>query len=456
MVEAVYSSVDLAAILGTWASLSVASPPSFIEWCYLQRIVDAALLDASNAQRQLGELMSTSNASLSPLCDPLHSDLGLHRWLSDAREEAYSDWLAWVLGQLPNRNLLSLLGLDEHADAAYCRETRKLRIEREVDIRTGRLDLLISFDNAAVLVVEVKVTSAVRAETAKQERYSEWLKHHPSAVKLPSILIVVDAAGDDYEGFTPVRWADVCMRLRRMLPTLMSELRLTKCAMICAFVGAVESNLLHLAASENPPGGSLLVLRTVEHLRQTLQGKEIPVQGDASSALIKEGAKSYPQALAALSEFRDQLLSVTMEVVSERLIEISNSLGIRELARNELRERVKPFDSCPDGRAAIGVTIRPKTESWKQYYHFKWEPNRFYFSASIKYPDPGQGLQIGRKFKSLDLGLDSRYETGFEPDGEVWILTNLDPENITGLSELLREVVNEWCKAWKKLGGIGV
>jgi hypothetical protein len=53
----------------------------------------------SNAER-LRTLLMRSNALLSPLADPLLTDCGVHEWLSRSREEAYSDWLAWIVRQM--------------------------------------------------------------------------------------------------------------------------------------------------------------------------------------------------------------------------------------------------------------------------------------------------------------------------------------------------------------------
>ena len=41
-----------------------------------------------------------------PLRDPLHVDAGLNRWQRNDHEEAYSDWLAWILEQLDTREVL--------------------------------------------------------------------------------------------------------------------------------------------------------------------------------------------------------------------------------------------------------------------------------------------------------------------------------------------------------------
>ena len=64
--------------------------------------------------RRLKTLLERSNETLSPLSDPLLEDHGVHEWLSRSREEAYSDWLAWVLKQIKEpRDVLRLLDIDD-------------------------------------------------------------------------------------------------------------------------------------------------------------------------------------------------------------------------------------------------------------------------------------------------------------------------------------------------------
>src|SRR6267378_2290800 len=86
-------------ILHRWASLGrrYNNPPS---WSSITRIVAAAVRYQDLESKQIVDLLKASKDRLSPLDDPLTVDLGLHRWMSRDREEAYSDWLAWVITQI--------------------------------------------------------------------------------------------------------------------------------------------------------------------------------------------------------------------------------------------------------------------------------------------------------------------------------------------------------------------
>jgi hypothetical protein len=70
-------------------------------WIHGDKVIEAARRFWTAQGGKLQELWAESNVRLAPLEDPLFVDLGLHRWLSNEREEAYSDWLEWVVKQLP-------------------------------------------------------------------------------------------------------------------------------------------------------------------------------------------------------------------------------------------------------------------------------------------------------------------------------------------------------------------
>lgn len=68
-------------------------------WSAVETLIAAAQPRLLEDSRVLREILEISRDQLK-FTDPLLCDLGLHRWLAKDREEAYSDWLAWVLEQL--------------------------------------------------------------------------------------------------------------------------------------------------------------------------------------------------------------------------------------------------------------------------------------------------------------------------------------------------------------------
>jgi len=148
-----------------------------------------------------------------------------------------------------------LFGINDPAALALCQHTRPT-VEREVpvpqghDNQTGRLDLVVRYAEKALIVVEVKMTDAEDADTCKQRGYMQWIKEQTEPQEHTyRILLVVEAAKEDYHGFAPWRWAALCVSLRRIAQTLCREpQRVVLAAMILAFVGAVEQNVLSFPA----------------------------------------------------------------------------------------------------------------------------------------------------------------------------------------------------------------
>src|SRR6516164_4009368 len=91
------------ALLRAWASLGAgwdfAPSHRTAEWKAAARMMEAARPKLAEDAKKLKRLLKVSRKRLFPLGDPFDLDLGLHRWLNAEREEAYSDWLAWVVQQ---------------------------------------------------------------------------------------------------------------------------------------------------------------------------------------------------------------------------------------------------------------------------------------------------------------------------------------------------------------------
>ncbi|MGB8065297.1 MAG: PD-(D/E)XK nuclease family protein [Candidatus Sulfotelmatobacter sp.] len=206
----------------------------------------------------------------------MFADVGLNRWLTEEREEAYSDWLEWILGQLqqlPGKaaNILAVLGIADSEIVAGC-ESGEFKIKREYYLQWGRLDLLLTIEDFLMVVIEVKKYSAEASDTAKQRGYYEWLRKQHSR-HLKALLLVPDAAELEYENFSRLLWDDVCIRLRRLLPEIQEGLGPVKAAMFVAFISAVETNLLNLVAPEHADSVERIsYARTIKHIEKYLRG----------------------------------------------------------------------------------------------------------------------------------------------------------------------------------------
>jgi hypothetical protein len=219
-----------------------------VSWAPVQRMVQAAQDHMRGEGERLRRLLACANQHLAPLADPLLVDFGTHRWLKQQREEAYSDWLAWIMAQLKTPERVGhLLGLPA---TQYRQWQGVLRVEREAGVKeghegqTGRLDLLVTFGMQEVLAIEVKTTDAESADTAKGARYSRSLP-----CDAHRILLATSGAREAYEGdFRLVTWDKVCLALRSLARACCQAKEIMLAAMILAFVGAVEANLLGFPA----------------------------------------------------------------------------------------------------------------------------------------------------------------------------------------------------------------
>jgi hypothetical protein len=208
------------------------------------------------------------------LGDPISAlDFSGHKWLGEQREEAWSNWLAWLLSTMqpsdmqPSKIWTAFGVSDEDA-----RERVKVRREETVPEghpgHEGRLDIVVRFGDVALLVIEVKLVEAEEADSAKQRGYSLWVADQLQPHK-HKVMLVRDAAEQDCGGFPPLRWDDLCIALRSIAVRHIRDKRTLMAAVILAFVGAVEQNLLGLR--RQLPFSNV---RLAEHLEKFL--KECP------------------------------------------------------------------------------------------------------------------------------------------------------------------------------------
>jgi hypothetical protein len=253
------------------ANISV-SPPS---WLGALEFIRNCKAMSEAAVAPLGQLYKDSNLRLSPLADPLNVLFFLHRQLSSSREEAYSDWFQWVLKQVADTGLLGRILASENPER-FANTHEPILVDREVCVKkghighTGRLDVVIKRGSAWLAVIEVKTQAYAESDLGKHEGYLG----SGSSSETEFIFLAVDEADSDLKGFRFLSWADVCVTLRVIAPRLLAPERILGTALILAFVGAVEQNLLGFiwpVTSSTPIGK---VPRMVDHLTKAAQAEE--------------------------------------------------------------------------------------------------------------------------------------------------------------------------------------
>jgi hypothetical protein len=185
-------------------------------------------------------------------------------------------------------------------------------------------------------------------------------------------------------------------------------------------------------------------------------------KNEHGSELLVEGSKSYPQALAALREFRELVWTTVRTAVRNDLNLIAKSLGI-EIAASEIATRARPDELGSteiDGENAnLGVVIRrEKKEGWNLYYTLCWsveeEDAPFYFAASIWFKQSALGDKAYRAIQKTRTSLPVLYEDYENKGSEVIMKRKLASEDMAQLPSVVSEVIREWAKAWSQVGGV--
>jgi hypothetical protein len=246
-----------------WARLT---PP--LDWGAVTEIIAAARPTMEYHAERLRDLIKKSNRILSPLADPLCIDFGVHRFLASRNEMAYSDWLAWIVEKLRDPKLVfQLFDIDNGMAIRACTSVdpevvnlgptvkREHSIPYDDDDHSGRLDLLICYPGKAAIIVEVKVGGAEQADKNKQIKYWRWLRKRLQERHKHAVLLVTEAEKKSYHHFDVVLWSDLCIRLREMARKMLRRRQTNgsgsskvEAAMILAFVGAGEQNLLEMSS----------------------------------------------------------------------------------------------------------------------------------------------------------------------------------------------------------------
>lgn len=234
-------------LLSRWGSLGRALSQEKLSWSCTRGFKDAGVSYLHEKEIIYKRLLKKSGRRFGQLGDPFEVDLGLHKWLLDAREEAYSSWLAWVLMQLCERKSVEevfSINLDYSFDGPIRCELEEWVNEGHVG-QSGRIDILVYFNEMPALLIEVKVGDADDADTGKQTGYAKAFgRKKTSGKSVQKLLLARSGEKNKYEGgFVLKKWDQICVNLRRLLPSL--DLNVTHKALILAFIAAVEQNIAH-------------------------------------------------------------------------------------------------------------------------------------------------------------------------------------------------------------------
>jgi len=241
---------EAAQVLSRWAGMlepaRARAALGAAAWGAVELLVRAGRGWVESEARDLEDLLRQSDTLLAPFGDPLETDLGAHRWLEGQREENYSDWLAWVLRQIPAaERLFRLLGLPLPASLALWGAGTP-RITRELPFEAGRLDIVIRYPDRALIVVEVKCPGGEADYGAQLKRYGESLEGQSELCRKYLVLVTTQEGPSSLSGLHVRPWRQIACELRHLGCELRAANQWCAAAMTLAFAGAVEQNLLGL------------------------------------------------------------------------------------------------------------------------------------------------------------------------------------------------------------------
>jgi hypothetical protein len=170
--------------------------------------------------------------------------------------------------------------------------------------------------------------------------------------------------------------------------------------------------------------------------------------------LLIEGARSYPQALAALNEFQTSVIHSCRTALDSELPKISTAMRIK-LSREDLRDRIRPRKTeIPDGAfAAIGLVINRDTpEGWRQYYHIVWDKDWFGASSSIRFKDKSVAMKVSKALNEAQP--KSPYLVHLDDEKEACLTRRATAEEMAQLPGILQDLFREWARLWEKIGGL--
>lgn len=176
-------------------------------------------------------------------------------------------------------------------------------------------------------------------------------------------------------------------------------------------------------------------------------------QSQSEYPLLIEGARSYPQALAAISEFQTQVVAACQEALESELPKISSAMGIA-LSGKDLLLRIRPRKTeKPDGvYASLGFLInRDKTEGWRQYYHVVWGKDGLRAASSIWFKDETLATKVSDALKKAQPRLPYFVEL---EEGEASLMRRATAEEMAQLSRIQQELFHEWTRLWQRIGGL--
>lgn len=177
---------------------------------------------------------------------------------------------------------------------------------------------------------------------------------------------------------------------------------------------------------------------------------KLEIKTNATTELLIEGIKSYPQALVAIREFRDALEAICRDAVRDNLPLIANSMDIIPLDEIEPDTWPTKISACDGKWAKVGVRMKIRNGGQMELgYSVEWNDGTPCLVASIWF---SENETADRALAALKRGVP-----GVQADvqkKQVYLWKNLTPSEVGEIRETMVELIQEWSGAWRQIGGV--
>ena len=192
--------------------------------------------------------------------------------------------------------------------------------------------------------------------------------------------------------------------------------------------------------------------------------KPLAGQDDARRHLLEEGTRSYLEATTAIITFEREIQRRCRELLESHIDEYANALQPpEEFDGKEIQDWLSPSTEKFEGvwrsvGAAIqGKRFEPFVRWWGTYITLEWEEQECYASIAEWIGGPwAKSDQLFQRLKKLgELVYDDKTKAGLYHNAKnVGICQVLKAEQAGRFEEPLEQLLQQWIKLWKKVGGL--
>lgn len=174
------------------------------------------------------------------------------------------------------------------------------------------------------------------------------------------------------------------------------------------------------------------------------------------------GLTHYGEAFRAVQHFQRLVQKAAYDALNQGLDELSSALGV-EVPKTWIKLYANPGPQQPD------TWDWNKTESWwgawlaakvsvsglsNCYAGVAWEPRESIEPASAVVAfDVGAAKKARLLQQIAELTSACRFRT-YDTGYELWLSQELKPEDVPNLSNILADIISEWARIFKKIGGV--